>query len=67
VATLAKHIFNIEREILIIVQGTNSNTYHIKVHESYSLSKDALREEGTPMLIKFSNYVFLDDVIYGTL
>jgi hypothetical protein len=26
----------------------NDDGYHVKVHGPYSLSKDALREEGTP-------------------
>jgi hypothetical protein len=40
---LAKHVFNIGREMLIIVQGTYSDTM-IKSIEPYSSIKDTLRE-----------------------
>jgi hypothetical protein len=36
--------------------------YHVKVYGPYSLSKDALKEEGTSCLIKCSGHVSLGDV-----
>jgi hypothetical protein len=36
--------------------------YHVKVYGPYSLSKDALRKEGTPWLIKCLDHVSLGDV-----
>jgi hypothetical protein len=48
---MAKHVDNNGRKRPIIVRNLWL-WYHVKVHGPYSLSKDALREEGTPWLIK---------------
>jgi hypothetical protein len=50
---IAKHVFNNGKEMPIIAK--NLLRYHVKVHGSYSLSKDTLRNEGCLWLIKFSN------------
>jgi hypothetical protein len=48
---MAKHVDNNRRERPIIARNPWL-WYHVKVHEPYSPSKDALRKEGTPWLIK---------------
>jgi len=59
---LAKHVFNIERKSHVHHHPGNPLWYHVKVHMSYSLSKDALRDEGCPWLIKYSGHASLGDV-----
>jgi hypothetical protein len=49
--------------LIIQVAWGNSGTLNcVKVHGPYSSSKDALREEGCPWLIKCSGHVSLGDV-----
>jgi hypothetical protein len=58
---MAKHVDNNGREKPIIARNMWL-WYHIKVYEPYSPSKDALREEGTPWLIKCPGEGNLSDV-----
>jgi len=48
---MAKHVDNNGRERPIIARNLCLR-YHVKVHWPYSLSKDALRDEWCPWLIK---------------
>jgi len=52
---MAKHVDNNGRERLIIVRNMWL-WYYVKVYGPYSFSKDALREDGTPWLVKASRW-----------
>jgi hypothetical protein len=58
---MAKHVDNNRRERPIITRNLWL-WYYVKVHGPYSLSKDALREEGTLWLIKCSDEENFSDV-----